>query len=102
MWFKSNQMKANSSKCDLLLSSKHMQYWAIAFNLESLVTSQSLSLDLELTFLKLDEHDTLARINLKAHSGLRKLFATESPLKKMKNAFYFKAFFILKIFKFLS
>ena len=36
--------------------------------------------------------------------GLRKLLATESPLKMMKNAFYFnlKALFILKIFKFLS
>ena len=39
-----------------------------------------------------------------ALSGLRQFFATESPLKMMKNAFYFtsKALFVLKIFKFLS
>ena len=37
-------------------------------------------------------------------SGLRRFLATESPLKMMKNAFYFtsKALFVLKIFKFLS
>ena len=43
--------------------------------------------------------------NLKgALSGLRQLLAAESPLKLMKNAFYFtsKALFVLKIFKFLS
>ena len=36
--------------------------------------------------------------------GLRQLLATESPLKIMKNAFYFtlKALFVLKMFKFLS
>ena len=39
-----------------------------------------------------------------ALSGLRQSLATESPLKMMKNAFYFtpKALFVLKIFKFLS
>ena len=39
-----------------------------------------------------------------ALSGLRQFFVTESPLKMMKNAFYFtlKALFVLKIFKFLS
>ena len=39
-----------------------------------------------------------------ALSGLRQFFASESPLKMMKSAFYFilKALFILKIFKFLS
>ena len=39
-----------------------------------------------------------------ALSGLRQLLSTESHLKMMKNAFYFtwKAFFLLKIFKFLS
>ena len=39
-----------------------------------------------------------------ALAGLRKYLAPESPLKMMKNAFYFalKAFFILKIFRFLS
>ena len=37
-------------------------------------------------------------------SGLRQFLATESPLKTMKNAFYFtsKALFVLKIFKFLT
>ena len=36
--------------------------------------------------------------------GLRQFLATESPLKMIKNAFYFtsKAFSILKIFKILS
>ena len=36
--------------------------------------------------------------------GLRELLASERPLKKMKNAFYFtlKALFLFKIFKFLS
>ena len=39
-----------------------------------------------------------------ALSGLRQYLANESPLKLMKNAFYFtlKPFFVLKIFKFLS
>ena len=37
-------------------------------------------------------------------SGLKQFLATEIPLKMMKNVFYFtlKAFFILKIIKFLS
>ena len=37
-------------------------------------------------------------------SGLRQRFATESPLKMMKNAFNFisKALFVLKMFKYLS
>ena len=37
-------------------------------------------------------------------SGLRQFWATESPLKMIKNAFYFtsKALFVLKIFKGLS
>ena len=39
-----------------------------------------------------------------ALSGLRQFLATESPLKMIKNAFYFtsKAFSILKIYKILS
>ena len=39
-----------------------------------------------------------------ALSGLRPFLAAESPLKMMKNAFYFtsKTLFVLKIFKFLS
>ena len=39
-----------------------------------------------------------------ALSGLREFLTTKSPLKIMKNAFYFtsKALFVLKIFKFLS
>ena len=37
-------------------------------------------------------------------SGLRQILATGSPLKNMKNSFYFilKALFVLKIIKFLS
>ena len=37
-------------------------------------------------------------------SSLRQFLAAESPLKMMKNAFYFmsKVLFVLKIFKFLS
>ena len=37
-------------------------------------------------------------------SGLRQFLAAESPLKMMKNVFYFisKARFVLKIFKFFS
>ena len=45
------------------------------------------------------------KVNIKgALSGLRQVLASESPFKKMKNAFYFtlKALFILKIFNFLS
>ena len=39
-----------------------------------------------------------------ALSGLTQFLAMESPLTMMKNAFYFtsKAFFVLKIFTFLS
>ena len=42
-------------------------------------------------------------INVKG-KGLRQLLITESPLKVMKNAFYFtlKSLFVLKVFKFLS
>ena len=38
-----------------------------------------------------------------ALSGLRQFLANESPLKMMKNAFYFTliSYFVLKIFKFL-
>ena len=39
-----------------------------------------------------------------ALSGLRQFLATESPLKIMKNAFYYisKALFVLEILNFLS
>ena len=39
-----------------------------------------------------------------ALSGLRQFLATESPLKMMKNSFYFtlKALFVLKTFKILK
>ena len=39
-----------------------------------------------------------------ALSGLRQFFGPESPLKMMKNAFYFtaKTFVVLNIFKFFS
>ena len=39
-----------------------------------------------------------------ALSGIRKFLAIKSPLKIIRNAFYFtlKALFVLKVFKFLS
>ena len=46
---------------------------------------------------------TLGKVTLKAHSKVwDKFLASEHPLKKMKNAFYFtsKTLFVLKIFKF--
>ena len=41
---------------------------------------------------------------LKVHLRVRQFLMTESPLRIMKNAFYFtlKAFLVLKIFRFLS
>ena len=46
----------------------------------------------------------ICEISTGAPSGLRKVLAIDSPLKMMKNIFYFtsKALFILKMFKFLS
>ena len=55
-----------------------------------------------------DEQQWIWRENLKSDSHLpKKVFITcfnDSPLKMMKNAFYFilKALFVLKIVKFLS
>ena len=45
----------------------------------------------------------LNRLFKGALSGRRQFLVAESPLKMMKNAFYFtpKALFVLKIFKFL-
>ena len=46
-----------------------------------------------------------SRVTVKgALSGLRQFLSTKSPLKLMKNAFYFtsKALFVLKILKFFS
>ena len=50
------------------------------------------------------QDDTFLRNVKGALTGLRQYLATESPLKMMKNAFYFtsNALFILKKFKFLS
>ena len=49
---------------------------------------------------------TMARVSRVkgALLGLKQFLTTESPLKIMKNPFYFnlKALFVLKIFKFLS
>ena len=53
----------------------------------------------------MDSDNELKKIDIiGALSGLRQFLATESPLKIMKNAFYFtsKALFVLKIFNFLS
>ena len=49
--------------------------------------------------------DKFESVKLKgALLGLRQFSANESPVKMMKNAFYFtlKALFVLKLFKFLS
>ena len=54
--------------------------------------------------LALQQQKPLFRLDFKGLlSGLRQFLTTESPLKMMKNAFYFmlKAFFVLKIFTFL-
>ena len=56
---------------------------------------------------KYSKGDGLTKQNLNfkgAFSGLRQFLANESPLKMIENTFYFtlKAFFVLKIFKFLS
>ena len=59
----------------------------------------------KLTFRKIRESSPFFSHLIKgALSGLRQFLVTESPLKMMKNAFYFtsKALFVLKIFKFLS
>ena len=54
--------------------------------------------------IKMSKNDLECNDVKGALSGLRQLLATGSPLKMMKNAFYFtsKALFVLKIFKFLS
>ena len=50
------------------------------------------------------KNDVMTTVIKVALSGLRQYSANESPIKMMKNAFYFtlKALFLLKIFKFLS
>ena len=63
-----------------------------------------------LVFFKTSEEKQFFEITVRetdfkgALSGLRQFLATENPLKMMKDAFYFilKAFFVLKVFKFLS
>ena len=63
------------------------------------------------SFNSLHEYEELEQVYLTyfkqikgSLSGLRQFLATESPLKMMKNAFYFtsKALSVLGIFKFLS
>ena len=51
--------------------------------------------------LKLIEIKRQAKLFKGALSGLRQFFAIESPLKMMRNAFYFtsKALFVIKVFK---
>ena len=63
-----------------------------------------LSLDVPLICLLINNHFKLKYLLKGALSGLRQFLATESPLKIMKNAFYFtsKAHFVLKVFRFLS
>ena len=50
------------------------------------------------------KNDVMTTVIKVALSILRQYLANESPIKMMKNAFYFtlKALFLLKIFKFLS
>ena len=68
-----------------------------------LVTECELAIEYDLTSLK-----TLKSYFLEPDSGLSKkkivICFIESPLKMIKNAFYFilKALFVLKMFKFLS
>ena len=67
-----------------------------------LVTECELAIEYDLTSLK-----TLKSYSLEPDSGLPKKIVIcfiESPLKMIKNAFYFilKALFVLKMFKFLS
>ena len=54
--------------------------------------------------LQTSKMETFVAIVKGALSGLRQFLAAGSPLKMMKNAFYFtsKAPFVLKIFKVLS
>ena len=54
-------------------------------------------------FYSAELYDSTLKVN-SALSDLRQFLAIESPLKMIKNAFYFtsKALFGLKIFKFLS
>ena len=53
---------------------------------------------------KVYKHKTLKDEIKGALSGLRQFLTTKTPLKMMKNAFYFisKALLVLEIFKFLS
>ena len=57
-----------------------------------------------LDFLKYFNSISCLKFFKEALSGLRQFLATESPVKIMKNAFYFtsKAHLVLKIFKILS
>ena len=50
------------------------------------------------------KNENIDRKYLKAHSGLRKVFAAESPLNMVKNTLYFtsKALSVLEILKLLS
>ena len=54
--------------------------------------------------LKLIEIKRQAKLFKGALSGLRQFFAIESPLKMIKDVFYFtsKALFVLKMFKYFS
>ena len=70
-----------------------------------LITLNTLNRDNKLSEQTLDQISDYYSENVKgALSHLRQFLATKSPLKMMKNAFYFtsKALFVLKMFKFLS
>ena len=55
-------------------------------------------------FVKLAWNDLSFKVGLSPSKKIGFICLIESPLKMIKNAFYFilKAFFVLKIFKFLS
>ena len=59
---------------------------------------------LSISFLVKVDVTLIALIALCVLIGLRRFVATESPLKVMKNVFYFasKSLFVLKMFEFLS
>ena len=70
-----------------------------------LITLNTLNRDNKLSEQTLDQISEYYSENVKgALSYLRQFLTTKSPLKMMKNAFYFtsKALFVLKMFQFFS
>ena len=129
-WFHENHMTLNRGKChymvigsrdlsheimlnnDKITSSNEKKLLGIFLdskpNFESHIGSLCRKADQKISALaRLKNYFTSDQRNLLlkgALSRLRQFVATVSPLKMMKNVFYFtsKALFVLKIFKFLS